>query len=244
MKIIKLDAIDSTNIFLKELCQENDVEDFTIVITDNQTKGRGQMSSVWNSNIDENLTFSMLTRFEKLSIENQFYISKVVSLAIHETLSAILSVKISIKWPNDILSEQRKICGVLIENSVKKTKIKHSIVGIGLNVNQTVFKDLPNATSMKLISSRDFNLDELLDKLTSNIKKYVKILNANDFTQIDNLYLKRLYKMNTPTMFRDAKEMVFMGKIIGVSTEGRLQVELETEEIKEFNLKEIQFLNI
>lgn len=243
MKIIKLDAIDSTNTFLKELCQENDVDNFTVVITDNQTKGRGQMSSTWKSDSSKNLTFSILIKFKKLDVNNQFYISKVISLAICEVLSTILPAKISVKWPNDILSEQQKLCGILIENSVKKSKIKHSIVGIGLNVNQTVFQSLPNATSMKLISNSDFNLDELLETLVNNIKKYVAVLNAKKNEEIDSLYLKRLYKMNIPTMFRDTRETVFMGKIIGVSVEGRLQVELESEEIKEFNLKEIQFVN-
>ncbi|MCF6279960.1 MAG: biotin--[acetyl-CoA-carboxylase] ligase [Flavobacteriaceae bacterium] len=241
MKIIKLDATDSTNTFLKELCREGDVDDFTIVITDYQTNGRGQMSSSWESIINKNLTFSILTKFNNLNIESQFYISKAISLAIYDTLFTVLSTKISIKWPNDILAEQRKICGILIENSVKKSKINYSIVGIGLNVNQTVFKNLPNATSMKLISDRDFNLDGLLDKLVKNIEKYIKIINANDFIQIDNLYLKRLYKINTPTMFRDAKETIFMGKITGISTNGRLQVELQSGDIEEFSLKEISF---
>ncbi len=244
MKIIKLDAIDSTNTFLKELCQENDVDDYTVVITNNQTKGRGQMTSVWKSKINNNLTFSILTKFEELDVKNQFWISKAISLAVYDTLSTFLSVKISIKWPNDILAEQQKICGILIENSVKKTKINHSIIGIGLNVNQKVFKNLPNATSMKLISGSNFNLDELLESVVNNIKKYVGFLNLNDFELIKNLYLKRLYKINIPTMFCDAKETVFMGKIVGISTEGRLQVELEDETIKEFSLKEIQLVKL
>lgn len=241
MKILKLDAIDSTNTFLKGLCQENDVDDFTVVITDNQTKGRGQMNSVWESEKCKNLIFSVLIRFRSLEIKDQFYISKVISLAIYDVLTSILDIKINIKWPNDILAEQQKICGILIENSVKKSKINHSIVGIGLNVNQTVFGNLPNATSMKLIYNKSFDLNELLEMLVDSIKEYVTILNANDFDLIDSLYLKRLYKINVPTMFRDIKNTVFMGKILGVSPEGRLQIELEDEVIKEYNLKEIQF---
>lgn len=245
MNIIKLDAIDSTNTFLKEMCQENEVEDFTVVITNNQTNGRGQIASVWETDVNSNLTFSILTKFYKLNVVNQFWISKAISLAVSDSLSAFLSVKISVKWPNDILAEQQKICGILIENSVKKAKINYSIVGIGLNVNQTVFKNLPNATSMKLISGTNFNLDKLLESIVINIKKYVELINANDFKLIDRLYLKRLYKINVPTMFRDIEEQtVFMGKIVGVSVEGRLQVELESEKIKEYSLKEIQFVKL
>ena len=245
MNIIKLDAIDSTNTFLKEMCQENEVEDFTVVITNNQTNGRGQIASVWETDVNSNLTFSILTKFYKLNVVNQFWISKAISLAVSDSLSAFLSVKISVKWPNDILAEQQKICGILIENSVKKAKINYSIVGIGLNVNQTVFKNLPNATSMKLISGTNFNLDKLLESIVINIKKYVELINANDFKLIDRLYLKRLYKINVPTMFLDIEEQtVFMGKIVGISVDGRLQVELESETIKEYSLKEIQFVKL
>ena len=241
MKIVKLNAIDSTNSYLKSLVKETSVENWTVVTAEYQTKGKGQFDNNWISDKGKNLTFSILTEFEEFSIDKQFYISKAISLAIYDTLSPILSTKINIKWPNDILAEHQKICGILIENSVKKTKIKHSIVGIGLNVNQTVFQNLPNATSMKLISDKNFDLDELLEGLVGSIKKHVALLNTNDFDKIDSLYLKRLYKINIPTMFRDAKQTVFMGKIIGVSTEGRLRIELENETIKEFNLKEIQF---
>ena len=128
MNIIKLDAIDSTNTFLKEMCQENEVEDFTVVITNNQTNGRGQIASVWETDVNSNLTFSILTKFYKLNVVNQFWISKAISLAVSDSLSAFLSVKISVKWPNDILAEQQKICGILIENSVKKSKINYPIV--------------------------------------------------------------------------------------------------------------------
>jgi BirA family biotin operon repressor/biotin-[acetyl-CoA-carboxylase] ligase len=244
MKIIKLDAIDSTNTFLKELCKENDVENYTVVITHNQTKGRGQMATAWNSEENNNLTFSILTKFNALDVSKQFWISKAISLALCDTLSTFLSAKINIKWPNDILAEEHKICGILIENSVKKSKIKHSIVGIGLNVNQMVFQNLPNATSMKLISGKFFNLDEVLEAVVDNIKKYVGYLNENNFKQIDDLYFKQLYKMNVPTMFQDINETIFMGKILGTTVEGKLQVELEDETIKEFLLKEIQFVKL
>lgn len=243
MKIIKLDAIGSTNTFLKELCHKNEVENFTVVITDNQTNGRGQMQSVWESERGKNLMFSVLIRFSGLRLEQQFYISKAISLAIYDCLQMFLDVKINIKWPNDILAEQSKICGVLIENSVKKATIHQSIVGIGLNVNQEEFINLPNATSMKLISGIDYDLNSLLEQIVSSIKKYISILSNQEFVLIDNLYLERLYKMNVPTMFKNhLTNKIFMGKIVGVSDQGQLKVELEDETISQFNLKEIEFL--
>jgi BirA family biotin operon repressor/biotin-[acetyl-CoA-carboxylase] ligase len=244
MKIIKLDAIDSTNTFLKELCHKNDVENFTTVITDNQTGGRGQMQSVWESEAGKNLVFSILVKFDSMEIDNQFYISKVISLAIYDFLVSILDKKISIKWPNDILAEQQKICGVLIENSVKKAKVHQSIVGIGLNVNQGEFKNLPKATSMKLVSNQDYVLNDLLEKLVESIKKHISILENNDFKKIDELYLERLYKIDTPSMFKNTQaDNLFMGKIIGVTKQGQLKLELEDETISQFNLKEIEFLS-
>lgn len=243
MKIIKLDAIDSTNTFLREMSYNNQVENFTIVIAENQVNGRGQMNAVWKSENGKNLTFSILLKLDQVTITNQFYISKVVSLAIYDVLSTFLTVKINIKWPNDILAEGRKICGILIENSVKKTMIHQSIVGIGLNVNQEVFKNLPNATSMKLISKENYDLDFVLENFVDSIKKYISILDKNDFQEIDKLYLNRLYKIGIPSMFKNMlNNTVFMGKILGVSNQGQLNIELEDETVSQFNLKEIEFL--
>lgn len=243
MKIIKLDAIDSTNTFLREMSYNNQVENFTIVIAENQVNGRGQMNTVWESENGNSLTFSILLKLDQLTIANQFYISKVVSLAIYDVLSTLLTVKINIKWPNDILAEGKKICGILIENSVKKTMIHQSIVGIGLNVNQEMFKNLPNATSMKLISNEDYDLDFILEKLVSSIKKYISILEKKEFQEIDKLYLNRLYKIGIPSMFKNMlTNTVFMGKILGVSNQGQLNVELEDETVSQFNLKEIEFI--
>lgn len=241
MKIIKLDAIDSTNTFLKELCQHKSVEDFTVVIAKNQTKGRGQMNAVWKSEAGKNLMFSVLVKFDSLQVENQFYISKAVSLAVYEVLSSVLSPQIYIKWPNDILAENKKIAGILIENSVKKTKVYQSIVGIGLNVNQDSFENLPFATSMKMISNTTFNLDELLDKLLQSIQKNIHLLNSNSFDEIAKKYISNLYKINKPTMFKNHLGNLFMGKIVGVSNAGKLKLLLENESVEEFGLKEISF---
>ncbi len=241
MKIVKVDAIESTNTFLKEMCQQNDVENYTVVVTDNQTNGRGQMHSIWESEKDKNLTFSILIQFDDLRIDQQFYIIKIISLAIRQVLSNYLPTKITVKWPNDILTDNKKVCGVLIENSVKKSKVYQSVVGIGLNVNQQTFRNLPNATSMKLITNKNFDLDEILKALIKAIKKQVTLLNDKNYDEIDANYLKSLYKYKTPSMFRIISG-VFMGKIVGVSFDGRLQVELENEKTHEFNLKEIEFV--
>ena len=243
MKIIKLNAIESTNAFLKEMCYNNDVDNYTVVYSENQSKGRGQLNSKWDSESGKNLTFSVLVKNYSLEIRKQFYISKVISLAVYEVVNSLVNVPVAIKWPNDILTASKKVCGVLIENSVKRSEIQHSIVGIGLNVNQQSFVNLPNATSLKMMTDEEYDLDLLLKKLIDSIKLYCKLINENKFDSIDEQYLKCLYKYEKPSMFRDVlKDMRFLGKIVGISQDGKLNVELENEKIKEFNLKEIEFL--
>jgi BirA family biotin operon repressor/biotin-[acetyl-CoA-carboxylase] ligase len=242
MDIVKVDATESTNGFLKEISLENKLRNFTVVITDKQTKGRGQMHTVWQSEDGKNLTFSIIVFFENLKIVNHFYISKVVSLAIREVVSKYVSAKILIKWPNDILAVNQKICGVLIENSIKSGVINQSIIGIGLNVNQLLFAGLPNATSIKKIIGVDVDLEEVLKDLITAIKKYMIFLNEGNTEFIDKQYLQYLYRLDIPSMFKD-RSGNFMGKIIGVTKEGMLQVALENEDVKEFSLKEISFLS-
>ena len=140
------------------------------------------------------------------------------------------------------MSANQKICGILIENSVNKAMVKESVVGIGLNVNQKLFDKLPNAISMVKISNKKYDLDELLNELIKSIEKYVRILSDMNYDYIDKGYFKNLYKYNVPTMFQSGSE-VFMAKIIDVSKEGKLKLELDDETVISFDMKEIEYLN-
>ncbi|MDX6746820.1 biotin--[acetyl-CoA-carboxylase] ligase [Polaribacter sp. PL03] len=243
MKIIKLSAIDSTNSFLKEMAVNSVLENFTIVVTDSQLKGRGQQGNSWVSESCKNLMFSVFVNFIDLDIVYKKYLNYAVSLAIFDALKEENIPSISIKWPNDILSGNKKICGVLIENSLKGAKISSSVIGIGLNVNQTKFPiDLKKASSLKLITNKNFDLDKILKQIVSKLNERIAVLNSKDFNALELDYLNVLYKKNIPTMFKDSKDVLFMGLICGVSLEGKLQVMLEDDSIKEFGLKEISFL--
>ncbi|MCH3885826.1 biotin--[acetyl-CoA-carboxylase] ligase [Tenacibaculum aquimarinum] len=243
MKLIKLHTTTSTNSFLKELSKESRLDNFTVVVTDAQTSGRGQVQQKWQSESFKNLTFSVFVSFDGLEIVHQKYLNFAISLAIFNTLEPLDLPKLTIKWPNDILSDNRKLCGVLIENQLKKGKINSSIIGIGLNVNQLIFNELPNATSLKIIKQTDFDLDQLLEKMIVNLKNQVRNLEQKNFVVLERDYLSSLCKFNRPSMFRDEiNQHLFMGKIVGVSSEGKLQVELEDELVKDFGLKEIKFL--
>ena len=244
MKLIKLDAIDSTNTFLKNLAVNVDLDDFTVASAKHQLSGKGQMGLEWVSEDNKNLTFSVFKRFERFSIENQFCISMIVSLSIHEVLSALRLSNINIKWPNDILSCDKKIGGVLIENKLKDKQIESSIIGIGLNVNQTVFKNLNQASSLYVNYKKKFDKDNLLkqivDRLEVNFKKY-DFTTLDSINQLHNNYEKLLFNLNQLKPYSLYDGTVFHGVVKGVTKTGKLKLETNGH-TKTFDLKEIKFL--
>ncbi|MDP3312175.1 biotin--[acetyl-CoA-carboxylase] ligase [Lutibacter sp.] len=242
MNIIKLNAIDSTNVYLKKIALLENCNNFTTVVATTQLKGRGQMGTTWQSEEGKNLTFSTLIKFKKFNIVDQFYISMAVSLAIVSVLNDILVTKFSVKWPNDIMAEKDKVAGILIENVIKGSEISMSIIGIGLNVNQQFFpNDLYNATSLKLLSKKEYDLDFLLDQILKSIRNYSYLVQNKKYIELKESYLSNLYKFNVPTVFEDKDKLIFMGKIIDITEEGKLEVLLENEKTRKFDLKEIKF---
>lgn len=242
MPIIKLDAIDSTNTFLKEMVSSQKVTDFTVVTAKYQTKGKGQMGAGWASEASKNLMFSVFVDVSKFKIEYPFYISMVTALAIWHALNASLIPQLHIKWPNDILSHNKKICGILIENVIKQGNVNASIIGIGLNVNQTEFKNLPNASSLKKITGRVFDTEELLDSILHFMKLYVSKLKNGHLEAIKNEYESYLFRKNKPSTFKDAEGKMFSGFIKSVKDSGDLQVMLEDNIIASFALKDITLM--
>ncbi len=241
MKIIKLDAIDSTNSFLKELAQNSSIEDYTVVVTKNQTSGRGQMNNSWVSKPNKNLTFSIFTKFKNLLIEQQPYLSFAVALAIFEVLKKVSVPNLAIKWPNDIMSGNKKICGILVETTFNQHKIKNTVIGIGLNVNQQEFpENISNASSLANILGKEFDLEKMMIQLTKNIRLKIDALEHQQFESIHQDYLQHLYKKNVPTAFKNEKtQLFFMGMIKDVSQSGNLRIQLEDDSIVEFGIKEI-----
>lgn len=242
MHIIKLNAIDSTNSYLRELASKKPLDDFTVVVTKHQTKGRGQIGAIWDSEKGKNLTCSIFKRNSCVSIDDQFYISMVTSLAITKTLQLFQVPKLAVKWPNDILSEQKKICGILIENVIKYNEIEGTIIGVGLNVNQTQFQNLPLASSLKNLTGGLYNVEELLVKIVEHLKYYFDKLEKGKHNYIKRAYEALLFRRNKPSTFKDNKGNLFSGFIKGVNTDGTVKILLEDDIIKEFELKEIQLL--
>ncbi|HRE76645.1 MAG TPA: biotin--[acetyl-CoA-carboxylase] ligase [Flavobacterium sp.] len=241
MDIIKLSAINSTNDYLKELIAKQVVTNYTVVTSKSQINGKGQMGSVWISEAGKNLTFSVLIKDLIVDVKQLYTLNIVVSLAIISVLEKYKIPSVSIKWPNDIMSGNHKIGGILIENSFKSDGEVFSIVGIGLNINQINFENLPNASSLKLKTGVDYDLDELLEEFCVSIRQFVsKISSQTD--SIWNLYHQKLFKIGVPMAFENKKREKFMGIIQHVSTEGLLNVLLENESIVQFGIKEVRML--
>ena len=242
MHILKLNATDSTNQYLKELMLSKVTDDFTVVWAREQLKGKGQMGAKWMSEPGKNLTFSVLKKFDNLNINNQFLLNISISLAILDVLKRLSVPDLSVKWPNDILSGASKICGILIENILLGDQIQASIVGIGLNVNQLMFNNLTNVSSLKLLLGQTLNLEELLEGILKGLKSKFLLLDEQKNDLLWNEYEKNLFRKDKPSTFMDKSGALFMGFIRKVSPQGKLVVELEDAVFKEFNLKEIRLM--
>ncbi|WP_431137042.1 biotin--[acetyl-CoA-carboxylase] ligase [Psychroserpens mesophilus] len=242
MHIIKLNAIDSTNSFLRQLSAEESVKDFTVVVTEHQTNGRGQMGTQWESQNAKNLMFSVFKDVSGMVVESHFYLSIAVSLAVFEALKSFQISALKIKWPNDILSEQQKLSGILIENVIKQNQLQSSIIGIGINVNQTLFENLPNATSMQLISGIHFNREEVLQGVLKHLKYYFSLLDSKSYDLLKQTYENNLFRKDKPSTFKDKEGNLFSGYVKGISDSGQLKVLIEDGIVKLFELKDVQLL--
>ncbi|WP_369012829.1 biotin--[acetyl-CoA-carboxylase] ligase [Flavobacterium anhuiense] len=241
MKLIKLDAIDSTNDFLKALASQDELENFTTVTAENQTKGKGQVGGVWKTQAGKNLTMSVLIKDFLFNNDEVFNLSLVVSLSVAEVLKTLNIPDICIKWPNDIMSYNKKLVGILIENTLKSDGRIVSVAGIGINVNQTDFAELPTASSMAAIAGKSFDKEELAVLIVEKLKEKIQLWNTSSQNFWDD-YFNFLFKKGIPTAFRDNNNQDFMGIIQGVSPIGKLQVLLEDDSVAEFEIKEVKML--
>ncbi len=243
MNIIKLNAIDSTNNYLKKIIVDEGISDYTVVTAKFQTEGKGQLGTKWDSEDSKNLICSVYKKDINIKAQNQFVISALVSLALIKTLRKANLSNLHIKWPNDIMSDNKKICGILIENIVKENYIKDSVIGIGLNVNQTIFNNLPNATSIKNLLGTSYSKDEILNDLVKNIEFFFNELEKASINSIFKTYEDALFRINVPSTFKNSKGDIFSGYIKGVTKLGKLKVMLEDNLIESYDLKEISMLN-
>ncbi len=182
----------STNTYLSRLAAT--LPDATVVYTHHQTAGRGQKGNSWEAEPGKNLTFSMLLKHPDVAVREQFLLSEAVTLAIADVV-ATLGVDAAVKWPNDIYCGDGKLCGILIEHSLQGQAIAHSIVGVGLNVNQLKFvSDAPNPVSVAQITGREHDLEALLRQVCQRIADYCHFGSADQRAALHHRYLERLYR--------------------------------------------------
>lgn len=242
MKIIKLSATSSTNSYLKSLLKEVSIEDETVISAREQTAGRGQQGALWQSQTGKSLAFSVFKRFNSLAVSQQFVLSMAVSLAVQDALNRLGVPSVTVKWPNDILSDNKKICGILIENTIEGSQIASSIIGIGVNVNQIEFDNLPRAGSLKMCTGASYDLDEVLQKVASAIVFELNKLTASSISEVKQRYETLLFKKNSIAVFENSAGERFNACIIGVSNMGQLIIQTEDELQQQYNLKEISLL--
>lgn len=243
---IYLNTIHSTNSYAIELLKETKPAEGTLIYTFEQQNGRGQRGNTWHSEPNKNGAFSYIFYPSFLQADEQFLLTQVTSLAVADLMAEALQnndklQKIRIKWPNDIYVGNQKIAGILIENSLRDKNIQHAIIGIGININQTSFSSEFNATSLALITKKELDLKGVMNRLCDFMEARYLQLKTNKQAILNNAYLDRLYRLNEWQWYQTGGNR-FEGKITGVSSIGKLEMELRNGEQVNFNLKEIQFL--
>jgi BirA family transcriptional regulator, biotin operon repressor / biotin---[acetyl-CoA-carboxylase] ligase len=256
------EELPSTNTYASELLSEssnfaqNTVEERNpdyfgegvVVSTFNQTYGRGQMGSRWESEPNMNLAVSIILKPHFLQARQQFHLNKAIALAVCDFVSDQYAEKnpslkndATVKWANDIYVKNNKIAGILIQNTLSGIDIQSTIIGIGININQTHFNNLPNATSLKLETKKEYILTELLEKLCVCVEQRYLQLKKRDFDKLHQEYLDKLYRMGEDAIYQYPNGDYFSGRIIGVGENGKLTV-LTKSGVENFDVKEVKFV--
>ena len=238
-KISKIDAIDSTNLALKRKYHKGLAKHGDVLWALDQVKGKGQRDSQWVSEPDKNLTFSIFLSQEKLMLRSVFVLNCWVALAVKNSLTSLNIPSVSIKWPNDILSENKKLCGILIENLYQGEKHIASIVGIGLNVNQINFFDLTKASSMQLSAGRMFDLEKVLQEILYQLSHYLE----SKMSPLDSLeaFNKALYGLGEERTFLE-NDKPFQATVEEVNAQGELVLKTAQNQLRCFQHKTIEWI--
>ena len=241
-KVLWYDEVDSTNNIATKLLAEG-CDEGTVITTDFQTKGRGQQTKGWESEPKKNLMFTIIFKPTFLKVEDQFLLSKVVSLGVVDFLT-IHGISAKIKWPNDIYIGDKKITGILIEHNIMGSTISDSIAGIGININQEVFvSDAPNPTSIALESKKELDVRKALEEVLSCIEQRYIALSKGNIEDLEKDYFDKLYRLNHFYPY-EKNGAIFKAKIVGIKNTGELILEDESGKQQHYAFKEISFSGI
>jgi len=238
-KVIYMPSCHSTNDIAKEMARKSDISEGTVIITDDQLKGRGQRGNEWVTAAGKNITMSIVLKPNFVKASSQFFLNMAISLAVNATVKQLLGdINCSVKWPNDVLVNRKKISGILIENSLSGRNLDYSVVGIGLNVNQSIFNGI-SATSLKNELKCELQLLDVFQRLVENIEAFYLRLKAGRLSGIKEEYLSSLYGYKTKLKYRS--EFEFEGIIEDVADSGLLSVSVDGK-LRVFDFKEIEFI--
>lgn len=242
MNIIRIKSTASTNLFLKERLKEHALAEGTVVWADAQTAGRGQSGTSWEAEPGKNITCSLLLYPSFLPPGRHFLLSETIALGIKDLVDDFIEGA-SIKWPNDIYYEDRKLAGILIENELSGGTFSQSVAGIGLNVNQEVFSSCaPNPVSLKQVTGRSFDREQLMDSLLRKISCRYGQLKAGEYERISQAYQASLYRKDGFHCYEDLNGR-FHARLQGVDEDGTLHLATAQGEDRRYAFKEVSFIN-
>lgn len=236
MNIISFENLQNTNDYLSELSKK-DANSWTVIHAYNQTAGRGYAGNEWKINPNENLTFSLLLKSD-LDYMDLIYFNQWISNSIYKALQPY-SQGFEIKWPNDIILNQKKICGVLVENTKHQNQMK-SIIGIGLNLNQTDFNHLPKASSLAIETDKTYDILAILKQIVSTFQEEYYLIEQRNWSVISSFYNEHLFRKDVISTFIENGETK-QGIIKHATNKGTLLVEMDGE-IREFLHKQIELV--
>ena len=242
--IIHFNPLPSTNVYALDLLTKSKPLEGTVISTDNQLSGKGQLNNKWESEANKNISLSVILYPDFLPIRNQFALNQFVSLAVWQTISHFISEHVSIKWPNDIYIGSNKVAGILIQNQIQGKSILSAVIGIGINVNQRSFlSNAPNPISIINVLKHKTNLENLRSVLFEQLNIYYRLLKNGSYGELNSQYQENLYLKEILSNFRGQSENIFQGTIKGVDESGRLQV-LKGNQLQFFLNKEIEFMQM
>jgi BirA family biotin operon repressor/biotin-[acetyl-CoA-carboxylase] ligase len=239
MHVIKLSATASTNDDLRNYVKNMRPKQLTAMWTTNQFNGKGQGGNTWHSTPNQNLTFSLYIPDLRLPIDQSFELNKWISVSIAKWLESLNVPQVQIKWPNDILSCQKKIGGILVESSIKNNYVHPLAIGVGINVNQVHFANLPNATSIFLQTQKTFDVEALFNSCSQSLIAAL----ATPMKGCDEAYFQRLYwYLKKGNFIQDNGP--FEGVIVGVHHDGQLIIETDDNQKRMFAPKMLEFVHV
>jgi BirA family biotin operon repressor/biotin-[acetyl-CoA-carboxylase] ligase len=239
--IIRLDHTDSTNAYLQRLLNSGYNSEGLVVTAEFQNSGRGQKGTEWHSSPGANLLLSILLTPGFLPPDKQFALSQTIALAVRKTvMSALIGYDVDIKWPNDIWVEEKKVAGILIENTIQGIVLKYSIVGIGINIQNA--PENMNAAPLNIFNPV-INRELLEISLFQNLEYYYKYLRTGNFSALHEEYMHYLYAYRQQRAFFDhISQRAFTGIISGISPYGHLLVDSGEATTNSYGIKEISFI--